>query len=109
MDTQDQILERYTTVDAKMTAMLAHAQQAEWDELVATGQSYVGDIAQLAELEDGFVLDDDHQNRKNQLVIRIRDSEAYLRSLLEQRAQELSDSITELERQRKLNGAYTSV
>lgn len=89
--------------------MLAYAQQAEWDELAATGQSYVGDIAKLAELEDGLVLDDDYQHRKNKLVIRIRDSEMNLRALLEQRAQELSDSITELECQRKLNGTYTSV
>lgn len=109
MTDQEQIVQGYKTVDAKMTAMLAHAQLEQWDEVVSLGEQYLADIERLTELEKDIPAATDEQDPKLDIIRQILSSESNLRDLLTSTMDELSESTAELEKQRDVSGYYSSV
>ena len=99
------MIRHYQTIAEISTEMLDKAQTQQWDELIELGKRYHDAVEHLKTLAP---LDDDQKATRRELLTRILDNDAHIRTLVSPEMERLSHLLGVFKRQRTVLQTYYS-
>jgi len=100
------VLDLYQALVDITGAMLAAAQEEDWDAVARLGRRYCDEVERLRELESAAPMDEAGRARKHALLVRILENDAAVRDLAMPQLMRLGDLLGRMKRQQQLLAAY---
>jgi flagellar protein FliT len=100
------LLQHYQQLLKTSTTMLALTRAGRWDELIAYEVDYLTAVEKLTQFQDASEIPSHVQAQVRPILKQILDNEVELKTLLQQRMEELKALVGQTSRQHNLNATY---